>query len=65
MKNVCNQCYKVFQADDMTIHYVTGEKGFEIVAVCPQCLDDYLVKTRADSDRKKENIERKRIGSRW
>jgi len=31
MKYICNKCGKVFNAEDITIHYTTGEKGLEIV----------------------------------
>jgi len=53
MKYVCNRCGKVFQADDMTVHYMRGVNGFEIVAVCPLCLEKYLEKTKGDDERSK------------
>ena len=48
MRYICSRCGKVFQADDITIHYTTGENGLEIVAVCPSCLEKYLEKTKGD-----------------
>jgi len=61
MKYVCNRCAKVFQADDITIHYTTGDNGLEIVAICPSCLEKYLNKTKVDTDRKEEDTERMKI----
>ena len=65
MKYVCNRCAKVFQADDITIHYTTGDNGLEIVAVCTSCLENYLSKTKIDTDRKDENAERMRMKRKW
>ena len=65
MKYVCNQCGKVFQADDITIHYTTGDNGLEIVAICPSCLERYLDKTKVDTDRKDEDAERMKMNSKW
>ena len=61
MKYVCNRCAKVFQADDITIHYTKGSDGLEIVAICPSCLERYLDKTKVDTDRKEEDAERTKI----
>jgi hypothetical protein len=65
MKYICNRCAKVFQEDDITIHYTTGNKGLEIVAICQLCLNDYLEKTEVDTDRKDEDIERMKIKRKW
>ena len=61
MKYVCSRCAKVFQADDITIHYTKGEDGLEIVAICPSCLEIYLDKTKEDTDKKEEDVERAKI----
>ncbi len=61
MKYVCNRCAKVFQADDITIHYTKGSDGLEIVVICPSCLESYLDKTKVASDRKEEDAERTKI----
>lgn len=60
MKYVCNRCGNVFQADDMTIHYLTGNNRLEIVAICPSDLEKYLEKTKATSDQKEDDTERKK-----
>lgn len=65
MKNICNRCSNVFQADDMTIHYITSENGIEIVAICPSCLEKYLQKTRKDSNRKEDENERNKMKRKW
>ena len=65
MKYVCNRCAKVFQADDITIHYTAGDKGLEIVAVCQLCLDEYLETTKATKDRKEDENERMKMQMKW
>lgn len=65
MKYVCNRCGKIFQADDITIHYSTGDKGLEIIAICPSCLERYLGKIKVDTDRKDEDAERMKMNSKW
>lgn len=65
MKFICNQCAKVFQADDVTVHYKKGGNGFEIVAICQLCLKEYLEKIKVDADRKEEDIERGKIIRKW
>ena len=35
MKYIFNRCAKIFQGDDVIIHYTTGDNGLEIVAFCP------------------------------
>jgi len=65
MKYVCNRCSKVFQADDITIHYTTGVNGLEIVAICPSCLEKYMAKTKGDTDRKEDDIERNKMKRKW
>jgi hypothetical protein len=59
MKYIFNRCSKIFQGDDVTIHYTTGDNGFEIVAFYPSCLEKYLEKTKGDPYRKEDDIERK------
>ncbi|MCJ7571669.1 MAG: hypothetical protein MUO82_07310 [Candidatus Thermoplasmatota archaeon] len=58
MRHICNRCAKVFQAEDITIHYTTGGNVFEIVAICKLCLDEYLKKTKFNTNRKDEDAER-------
>jgi hypothetical protein len=65
MKYVCNRCSKVFQADDITIHYIIGNNGLEIVAICPPCLENYLEKTKQDTDRKEDDSERRKMKMQW
>ena len=65
MKYVCSRCGKVFQADDITIHYTTGDNGLEIVAICPSCLDSYLDKTKVNTDRKEDENERREMKRKW
>ena len=65
MKYVCNQCAKVFQADDITIHYTKGSDGLEIVAICPSCLERYLDILKVDTDRKEEDAERMKMKRKW
>jgi DNA-directed RNA polymerase subunit RPC12/RpoP len=65
MKYVCNRCNKVFQADDITIHYITGNNGLEIVAICPSCLEKYLGKTKGDTEQKQDDIERRKMPMKW
>ena len=61
MKYVCHRCGKVFQADDITIHYTTGDNGLEIVAICPSCLEKYLKKTKGDIEQKEVDIKRRKM----
>jgi hypothetical protein len=65
VKYICNRCAKVFQADDITIHYTTGENGLEIVAICPSCLESYLDKTKVDTDIKEDENERMKMKRKW
>jgi len=65
MKYICNRCAKVFQADDITIHYTTSHKGLEIVAICSSCLDGYLDKTKINSDTKSDEDERRKMVRKW
>ncbi|MCJ7570467.1 MAG: hypothetical protein MUO82_01110 [Candidatus Thermoplasmatota archaeon] len=58
MKYICNKCGKVLQAEDITIHYTTGDNGLEIVAICKLCLDEYLKKTKINTNKKDEDAER-------
>jgi len=59
MKYIFNRCAKIFQGDDVTIHYTTGDNGLEIVAFCPSCLEKYLEKTKGDTNRKEDEIIQK------
>ena len=59
MKYIFNRCAKIFQGDDVTIHYTTGDNGLEIVAFCPSCLEKYLEKTKGDTNRKENEIVQK------
>jgi len=65
MKYICNQCAKVFQADDITIHYKKNHNGLEIAAICTSCLDDYLNKTKINSDTKSEEDKRGKMVRKW
>jgi len=65
MKYICNQCGKVFQADDITIHYTKDNTGLEIVSICQYCLDDYLEKTKLKKDIKDEDAERRKMIRKW
>jgi len=65
MKYVCNRCGKVIQEHDVTIHYTRGSSGLEILAICQSCLDDYLKKTKLNSDRKDEDTERMKMQRKW
>ena len=65
MKYICNICGKVVQEHDTTIHYTKDSNGFEILAICQTCLDGYLEKTKVDTDRKDENIERLEMKRKW
>jgi predicted RNA-binding protein with PUA-like domain len=65
MKYICNKCSKVFQANDITIHYRNSDNGLEIVAVCPSCLESYLDKTKLDTERKKYDTERMKMKRKW
>ena len=65
MKYICNRCGKVTQEHDVTIEYTKGSDGLEIVAVCPLCLEEYLEKTKADTDRKGDEDERMRMKRKW
>ena len=56
---------KFFQAEDITIHYTTGGNGLEIVAICKLCLDEYLKKTKLDTNRKNEVAERMKMKRKW
>jgi len=49
MKYNFNRLAKVIQGDDITIHYTTGDNGFEIISFCPSCLEKYLEKKKGDT----------------
>jgi len=65
MKYICNQCGKIIQEHDITIHYTKGSDGLEIVAVCQLCLEKYLEKTKRDAYRKKDENERMKMKRKW
>jgi hypothetical protein len=65
MRYICNQCGKVTQEHDITLHYTRGSNGLEIVAICQLCLDDYLKKAKVDTDRKDEDAERMKMDRKW
>ena len=65
MEYICNSCGKVIQEHDVTIHYTRGSSGLEILAICQSCLDDYLEKTKLNSDRKDEDAERMKMKRKW
>ena len=65
MKYICNQCGKVIQEYDVTIHYTKGSNGLEIVAVCQPCLEKYMEKRKVDTNRKDEDTERMKIKRKW
>jgi len=65
MKYICNRCGKVIQEHDVTIHYKKGSNGLQIVAICNLCLEDYLEKTKVNTDRKDEDAERMKMERKW
>jgi hypothetical protein len=65
MKYLCNNCGKVIQEHDVTIHYTKGSSGLEIVAICQLCLEKYLEKTKADNYIKKDENERMKMKRKW
>jgi hypothetical protein len=65
MKYICNECGKVIQEHDVTIHYTKGSDGLEIVAACQLCLEKYLEKTKGDAHRKKDENERMKMKRKW
>jgi hypothetical protein len=65
MKYICNRCGNVFQADDITMHYMIGDNGLEIVAICPLDLEKYLEKTKAATEQKEDDFERKKMKMKW
>jgi predicted RNA-binding protein with PUA-like domain len=65
MRYICNNCGKIVQEHDATIHYKKGSSGLEIVAICQLCLDEYLEKTKIDTDRKDADTERMKMKRKW
>jgi DNA-directed RNA polymerase subunit RPC12/RpoP len=65
MKYVCNRCGKIFQADDITIHYSRVDKGLEIIAICPSCLERYMDKAKVDTNREEDENERRKMKRKW
>jgi predicted RNA-binding protein with PUA-like domain len=65
MKYICNRCGKVIQEHDVIIHYTKGSDGLEIVAICQLCVDDYLEKTKVNTDRKDGDAERMKMKRKW
>jgi hypothetical protein len=65
MKYICNICDKVVQEHDVIIHYKKDSNGFEIVAVCQQCLDKYIEKRKVDTNIKEDENERMKMDRKW
>ena len=65
MKYICNSCDKVVQEHDVTVHYKRGSNGFEIVAVCQQCLEKYIKTRKGDANRKEDENERMKMERKW
>ena len=65
MRYICNICGDVVQEHDITIHYDKGSNGFEIVAICHQCLDKYLEIRKGDTNRKEDENERMKMKRKW
>jgi len=65
MRYICNNCGKTIHEHDVTIHYIKGSNGLEIAAICQLCLEDYLEKTKSDTDRKDEDAERREMKRKW
>jgi hypothetical protein len=65
LKYICNQCGKVIQEHDITIHYTKGSDGLEIVAVCQLCLEKYLENKKEDNYRKEDETERMEMKRKW
>jgi hypothetical protein len=65
MKFLCNQCAKFFLENDITIHYKTGDNGFEIVVICPSCLENYLDKVKLTNGIKDDEDERMKMKRKW
>jgi ribosome-binding protein aMBF1 (putative translation factor) len=65
MKYICNICSKIIQEHDVTIHYTKSSDGLETLAICQMCLEDYLKKTKVDTDRKDEDTERMKMKRKW
>jgi hypothetical protein len=49
MKYIFNRSAKIFQGDDITIRYTTGDDGLEIDSFYPSCLEKYLEKTKGNT----------------
>jgi hypothetical protein len=65
MKYICNECGKVIQEHDVTIHYTKGSDGLEIVAVCQLCLEKYLEKIKGNANTKSDENERMKMERKW
>lgn len=65
MKDKCDRCVKVFQADNITSHYTAGNNGLNISAICQFCLEKYLRNTKGDNYRKDEKAERGKMVKKW
>jgi hypothetical protein len=65
MKYICNTCGTVTQEHDVTIHHAKRSNGFEIVAICQMCLESYLEKIKADTEKKDEETERMEMKRKW
>jgi hypothetical protein len=49
----------------MTIHYIPGNNGLEIIAIYPSCLEKYLGKTKETTDQKENDSERRKMPMKW
>jgi ribosome-binding protein aMBF1 (putative translation factor) len=65
VRYICNICGDVVQEHDGTIHYDKCSNGFEIVAVCHQCLDKYFEKRKIDTNVKEDENERMKMDWKW
>ena len=65
MKYICNQCSNVFQADDITIHYISTDNRLEIIAICPSCLKNYMKKTKTATEQKEDDSAMRKMERKW
>jgi len=65
MRYICSRCGKVIQEHDVTIEYTKGPNGLEIVAICQLCLDEYLEKTKVNTDIREDENERMEMKRKW
>jgi hypothetical protein len=65
MRYICNICGNVVEEHDITIHHDNGSNGFEINAICQQCLEKYMEIRKGDTNRKEDENERMRMKRKW